>query len=149
MIYFNNGFILSNEISCFSTSRFACDNLIKNFFDSFCLRSPIVKDVTTGFAQISSTDRLTSAQSLAENKQSSLANTCATSGNQGSKLNPPLTILIPNISHHAIARRSTSNLQVPLMAVKKTKNYNYQLHPFGKFHLNFYFYLSFRVGQRA
>ena len=117
MIYFNNGFILSNEISCFSKSRFACDNLIKNVFDSFCLRSPIVKDVTTGFAQISSTDRLTSAKSLAENKPSSLANTCATSGNQGSKLNPPLTILIPNISHHAIARRSTSNLQVPLMAV--------------------------------
>ena len=35
-----------------------------------------------------------------------------TKGGGGSKLNPPLTILIPNISHHAIAR-SSSNLVPP------------------------------------
>ena len=35
-----------------------------------------------------------------------------TKGGGGSKLNPPLTILIPNISHHAIAR-SSANLVPP------------------------------------
>ena len=52
-------------------------------------RSPIVKDVTTGFAQISQTE------SILQKKNE-----------EGFK--PPLTIIIPNISHHAI--KSHSNL---------------------------------------
>ena len=56
-------------------------------------RSPIVKDVTTGFAQISQTDQMVGKSQKREN------------------LNPPLTILIPNISHHAFARNSANLLK--------------------------------------